>query len=170
MCSPLLVIGAAVQIGGQVANHVAQNKASKANKVAAMADMRLQYADVNARQVEEQKAAAGQIQAGLQQKDSAQGTALAAAAGAGVGGLSVEALINTIEGDAASYKDSVQEQLDLTTAQAEREKRGITAGAANRIASVPKASILGTGLKITGIGVDAYARYKATQPNNPKQG
>lgn len=166
MCNPIAIVGAAVEIGGQVAKHVGQNKAKKANTKAAMADMRLQYADVNARQVEEQKAAANQIAAGMGQKDEAQGTALAAAAGAGVGGLSVEALLNSIEGDAASFKDSVNENLDLVTAQTEREKRGIRAGTANRIASVPGASILGTGLRIAGAGVDIFAKHKASQPNN----
>lgn len=168
MCNPVAIIAGAVEVGGQVAKHFAQKKAAKENKTAAIADMRLQYSDVNARLVEEQKAGANQIVAGVEQGTAAQGTALASAAGAGVGGVSVEALLNTIEGDTADFKDSVNENLDLIARQADRDKRGIRAGTTSRINSVQSPSILGLGVRIAGAGIDLYTRNKAAQPNNSR--
>jgi len=169
VCDPVSIIAGGLTVGSKIADHYGKKKAAKANKEAANADMRLQFSDVNARQVEETKAAAAQIAAGLKQKNDAQGTALAAAAGANVSGLSVDALLNTIEGDAASYTDSVRANLDMITDQLGRERRGILAGTAQRIQSVQAPSLLGTGLRIAGAGVDIYARHKASQPNNPRQ-
>jgi hypothetical protein len=167
VCDPISVMAGAVEIGGKVTDYLAKSKAAKANKVAALDDMRLQFKDVNSRQVEEQKAAAGQIEAGLKQKNQAQGTALAAAAGANVGGLSVQALLNTIEGDAASYTDSVQENLEMIQRQSARDKRAVLAGTSNRIAQVPNPSIIGAGVRIAGAGADIYGDYLKRQP--PKE-
>jgi hypothetical protein len=163
VCNPMLIMAGALEIGSQVSNHLAKNKAAKENKAAALTDMRMQFSDVNAREIEEQKAAANQIASGLKQKQSAQGTALAAAAGAGVGGLSVEALLHSIEGDAAEYTDSVQENLAMVQSQSRRDKLSIFAGTYSRINSVQPPSIIGTGLKIGGDALGLYRQYKNTQ-------
>jgi hypothetical protein len=162
----MLIVAGALEIGSQVSNHIAKGKEAKANKAAALTSMREQFSDVNAREIEEQKAAANMILSGVRQKQSAQGTALAAAAGANVGGLSVQALLHTIEADASDYTDSVQENLEMVKRQALRDKRGIFAGTYSRINSVQPASIIGTGLRIGGTAVDLYGKYKSTQPNN----
>lgn len=169
MCTPTLIMAGALEIGSQVSNHLAKDKESKEARRAAATDMRLQYSDVNARQIEEQKAAANQILAGVKQKQSAQGTALAQAAGANVGGLSVQALLNTIEGDAAEYTDSVQENLEMIGHQTERDRRAILAGAQGRFNAAQSPSLIGSGLRIAGSGLNLYRQYQGTQPNNPSQ-
>lgn len=169
MCNPVAIVGAGLSIGSSILKHKSQNDASKANEAAANDAMRTNFRDIDARAVEENKAATNQIVAGLNQKNDAQGTALAAAAGAGVGGISVQALLNTIEGDAASYTDSVLENRDLKLDQLQREKLGATAQAKDRIASVPRASLLGTGLRIAGAGVGLLGAKTASSPVNSVQ-
>lgn len=163
MCDPISIVGVAVSAAGAIAQHKAQNEASAANEAAAKEALKLNYAADNSRKAEEQSAATSQIAAGLKQANASKGTVLAEAAGANVSGMSVEALLNTIEGDQASFTDSVNANRDAKIRQLSRDQQNLIAGETAQVASVPRASTFATGLRIAGAVVEGVRAHNSLQ-------
>jgi hypothetical protein len=156
----LAVASFAMDSGSKIAGASAQNAASKANKASALSSLRLANADISARVNEETAASLGLKQNVTRQADALSSTAATSAAEAGVAGGSVDALMRSIlfqEGEASS---AIDQNLALTIAQSERQRRGAAAEAQSRIAGVPGANPVATGLGIAGAGLGLATQLK----------
>ena len=89
-----------------------------------------------------------------------QGTAIAAAAGAGVQGANVEQLVNDFERSEGVLTDRISQRLDGMKAQNEMDKLAFQSEAQNRINSMQPQSFTETLFNvvepIAGFGIDYY--------------
>lgn len=163
MCDPLTGIAAAgllLGAGGAVAEHNAQNKQSKAVAASALESLRLQDHELSLREVQEKIAGSQQLEQGNREVQDATGDIQASAASRGVGGLSIDLLLNDVLAQGARFKTSVEANTAASVDQLEREKDFASAEARARIAGAPAASKLATGLKIGAAGLNAYTQLK----------
>lgn len=169
MCSPLHVAGAAllINVGSEVARYTAQNRASAANARAARAAREAETRDITLRQIEEGIAASRSIQDVSRQATQSSGLAIAAAADAGVSGGSLQALLGDIEAEEGRARSDIVDQYVVTFDQLERMKEGAFAREASRIAGVPRASAVSTGLMIGGSVTNFLTTRRAL--NRPKE-
>lgn len=160
VCEPTAIIAGGLAIGGQVANHIGQSKANKANAAAAATELMLNYRDIAARGLEEQTAA-GQARVGVAEQAAAllsQGQL--SAAESGVAGGSVDALLGEILGQQGNANTTIDTNLAAVQAQLQREREGAFAGFQSRRAAVPAPSLLATGLGISATALSHYSNYK----------
>jgi hypothetical protein len=151
MCDPLsaaVVVGTGLSIYGDVQEHKAQSAQAKANKAAALAALRLQDHELSIEEVQSRIAGTQQIEQGDQAVRDAAGEAQASAAARGVGGVSIDLLLDNVQAQGARFRESVQQNTDAQAAALERQKDAALAEAQARIAGVSPASALTTGLKI----------------------
>ena len=138
----------------------AKNKAAAQNAAAAKDAYFLKSKQANLRVYQEQ------IQASQQKMDAdlkamrSQGTAIAAAAGAGVEGANVAQLINDFERSEGVLTDRVSQRLEGMQAQNEMDKLAFQSEAQSRINSMQPESFTETLFKvaepIAGFGIDHY--------------
>lgn len=162
MCNPVVAIAAAdfgIKAVGAVMEHKAQNKAADANKQAALASLKLQDHELSIEEVQARLAGAQQQVQGDEQVRAAEGDISQSAAARGVGGASIDLLLNDVQAQGARFKTSVQQNTDAQVASLDRQKDEALAEAQARIAGVPKANPLMTGLKIGGAAADAASIY-----------
>lgn len=163
MCDPVtatVVAGAGLQIGGAIAEHKAQNKQAAAVREAALGALKIQDHELSLQEVQQRIAGAQQIDQGNREVDAASGDINASAASRGVGGASIDLLLNDVQAQGARYKSSVEQNVDAAREQIGSQKDAALAEAQARIAGAPKASMLATGLKIGSAGVNAYSTLK----------
>lgn len=163
MCEPvtaMVAASAALQIGGAVLEHKQQKKQSNAVRASALESLKLQNEELSLRQVQEKLAGAQAIEQGNLEVASAGGDIKASAASRGVGGLSIDLLLNDVLAQGARYKSSVDQNVDASVGALDRDKDAALAEANARIAGAPAPSNLATGLKIGKAGVDAYTNLK----------
>jgi len=137
-----------------------KNKAAARNARAAKDAYFLKSKQANLRVVQEQ------IQASQQKMDAdlkamrSQGTAIAAAAGAGVEGANVAQLINDFERSEGVLTDRISQRLEGMQAQNEMEKLAFQSEAQSRINSMQPESFTETLFNvvepIAGFGIDYY--------------
>lgn len=145
---------------------IARNEQIERNAELANRAFIQQSEQINRRTQQEQVAASEEIQQVQIERLDAQGRAEAAAAAAGVQGLSVQNLLNNFQRQEARYRSAVQQNLAFAQENAEAEKKGLRAQAEGRIASIPayapepvaRPSFFGTALGIGGRVLDNYAR------------
>jgi hypothetical protein len=156
----LAVASFAMDAGSKVAGASAQNKASKENKRNALSNLRLQNADISARVNQETEASLDLAHNIYQQGDALSSTAATSAAESGVAGNSVDALLRSVLMEEGTAVTDVNKNLANTLAQSERQRRGATAEAQSRIAGVPGANPLATGLGVAGAGITLATQLK----------
>lgn len=169
MCDPVTAIGvtaAVVKIGGAVVEHVAQNKNADAVKDSANAALALKDHELSIREVQERIAGSQQIDQGKRQTLDATGDVQASAAARGVGGMTVDLLLNDLTAQGARFTDSVNQNTNANVDQLEREKDAAKAEANSRIAGAPGANPFVTALKIGSAGLD----YASTRINMSPKG
>lgn len=164
MCNPtaIAVAGFAIQAGSSLAEMSAQTKAANANRAAALADERLQNQDLSAREIEEQRASSQQSRMVRRQTAEQAGMGLVSAAGSGVSGISVDMLLDAIQGSGAEAQQTIQDNEKATLDQITRQRAGIRANTRNRIAGVQPGSPLLAGLKIgaSGLGLAGTLKHQ----------
>lgn len=175
MCDPITMVAAALGTAQTVTGYIgerqaaaAQNAMVRENQKAANANLVREYADVQTRQIQEEDAAAVQKQDISREARAARATTMAAAGEAGVSGLSVDALLADVYGKEATAKDRISQNSGFTTSNLTREMDGLKAKAQDRINSMPWAtgpSPFAAALKIGGVGLDSYNRYR--KPKQP---
>ncbi len=153
-------VATAAQVAGALGSAAAMNKASAQNAVAAKDAYFLKSKQANLRVVQEQTQASQQkMDADLKAMRS-QGTAIAAAAGAGVEGANVAQLINDFERSEGVLTDRVSQRLEGMQAQNEMDKLAFQSEAQNRINSMQPESFAETLFNvvepIAGYGIDYY--------------
>lgn len=142
MCEPataMLAIQAVTAAAGAAASVEKtndQNQRYVDNAAASKDAYFLKTKQSNLRVIQEQTQASQKNQDADLKAQRSQGTAIAAAAGAGVQGTNVEQLINDFERSEGMMTDRVNQNLENTQAQNEINKLGFQSEAINRINSV----------------------------------
>lgn len=156
MCTPLLigVAGLGVSIFGAVESAHAQDKASAANRAAALAAARQDEKALGLQETQVQDAAAVSIAQAHRQALNADAQARVSAGASGVAGASVQAILGDISAQESAFKTQTERNTDATIRQIQQEKVGSYVGAANRIAQVQPSNPLATGLQIASAGLD----------------
>lgn len=164
MCNPVVAAAAIVadvgmKIGGAIVEHKAQNKAAAENEKLALESLRLQDHELSLEEVQTRLAGRQQEVQGEQATQAAEGDISQSAAARGVGGVSIDLLLQDAQAQGARFKTGVQRQTDAEAEAITRQKDTALEEAKARIAGVPKASGLATGLKIGGAAADAASYY-----------
>ena len=145
---------------GALAGVANQNKAAAQNAQSAKDAYFLKSKQSNLRILQEQTQASMQKQDADLKALKSQGTAMAAAGGAGVQGANVDQLINDFERSEGVLADRTQQKLESMQAQNEVNKLGYQTEAQNRINSMQPVGFAETLFKvaepIAGFGLDYY--------------
>lgn len=181
MCNPAVAL-AGVQIGKALLSFAGRSQQANAQQSfeAARTRARQQQINQNAElanrayiqkaEAENRRLGQEQIRASQEAQDiqierlEAQGNAEAAAAHAGVAGLSVQNLLNNYQRAEARYRDRIRQNVELVAEDVERRKDAYREEAKGRAASIPpyapepveRPSFLGTALQVGGVLVDSY--------------
>jgi hypothetical protein len=120
-----------------------------------MAAYRLNRADLAARSVQADQAAALDIFGLNQQGAAAESTATASAGESGVAGNSVTALLNTYLADTSRATQVVERNLGITQSELDRRKEAAHQDFQDRLNAVPSPSGLNLGLQLGGAALQA---------------
>lgn len=157
----------AISAGSAIAGHGSQRSAARENERQAEQARRLEVRDLTIRQVEEEIAAGRQVDAVRTQAQAAAGQVQASAAASGVRGTSLDALMLDLAASEGVTIDTIRDQAVLTIDQLRRMREGAAVRAENRIASVPRPSLMAPVLQIAGAAVDAYSMHRTLPRNRP---
>lgn len=171
MCHPIVLAVATFAVGaasglsdhyGQVANAEYMNQLSDLNTRNAQAALVAQYGHTQNRIEQERSAVVHDKFENQIEAMQARGTAVTSAGEAGVGGLSVEALLRDYYRREGRYNLSVDSNFQMTRSYLQAEMDSQRAQAQNQINAMPKVakpSFLDAGLRIAGAGLDAATGY-----------
>ena len=161
MCEPvsvgtLFATMLAVNTASTVVGAIGQQQQYNANAANAAQSLKLQNRQTN--YGIQQQEVADSVKAQQTQTDmlKAASTAAASAGENGVSGNSVDALINDYHASEGRYFTSLQTQQQWDRQQADVTKQGQVATAQRQVNSVTKPDFLGTALRISAVGLDAY--------------
>ena len=160
MATGMQALSAGGKVIGGLAGVAAQNKAAAQNAQSAKDAYFLKSKQSNLRILQEQTQASMQKQDADLKALKSQGTAMAAAGGAGVQGANIDQLINDFERSEGVMADRIQQKLESMQAQNEVNKLGYQTEAQNRINSMQPVGFAETLFKvaepIAGFGLDYY--------------
>jgi len=160
MATGMQAVSAGGKVLGGLAGVAAQNKAAAQNAQSAKDAYFLKSKQSNLRILQEQTQASMQKQDADLKALKSQGTAMAAAGGAGVQGVNVDQLINDFERSEGVMADRIEQKLQSMQAQNEVNKLGYQTEAQNRINSMQPVGFAETLFKvaepIAGFGLDYY--------------
>lgn len=164
MCSPVvgLAVGAlqaVVSYQAQQADYQAQREQYRANYQNALAASRDEQQSLTLRAVQEGDATAEKMHLENIEEAKNLGAAHVAAAGSGVSGLSVDAILRDVSSVAAQNRQTEQLNYENTIAQIEQEQKATNTRAISRINSVPnptKPSPFGAILGVAGAGAKYF--------------
>jgi hypothetical protein len=160
MATGMQAVSAGGKVLGGLAGVAAQNKAAAQNAQSAKDAYFLKSKQSNLRILQEQTQASMQKQDADLKALKSQGTAMAAAGGAGVQGVNVDQLINDFERSEGVMADRIEQKLQSMQAQNEINKLGYQTEAQNRINSMQPVGFAETLFKvaepIAGFGLDYY--------------
>lgn len=137
----------------------AQNDRYRQNYLNSLAAARDQQNQTTARQMQEQEATAQKENRVVVEGAERAADVSVAAAEAGVGGLSVDALLNDVKFKTAQSRATLERNAQMTAEQLQAQKDSSVTTAQSRINSVAQASepsFAGTALEIAGAGVKLY--------------
>lgn len=160
MATGMQALSAGGKVIGGLAGVANQNKAAAQNAQSAKDAYFLKSKQSNLRILQEQTQASMQKQDADLKALKSQGTAMAAAGGAGVQGANVDQLINDFERSEGVMADRISQKLESMQAQNEVNKLGYQTEAQNRINSMQPVGFAETLFKvaepIAGFGLDYY--------------
>lgn len=185
MCAPMALAAMSFGLGAmqsvasyeqQSAMAERQNQYYQQNRDAANKALVNSYAGEQNQQIQERNAASQKAYENEIKGTEARGTAITAAGAAGVGGLSVSALLGDYYSRESDYRDSVDSNYFMQRDYIRSEMEGSQAQADSRINSVQTAvppSFADAALRIGGSAVGAAGQYYRdtylTQPWNGSQ-
>lgn len=155
MCEPTAIAIASLAIGvyGRVAGAKAQNKASEANKEAALKSQREASKDISLLQQQQVDATSRTIYEADRNARSTQALARVSAGEAGVTGVSVEALLGDIDRKFGEFKSTAGRNLDSVLDSLQREKISGRTVAQGRISAVQPSNPYATAIGIASEGL-----------------
>lgn len=137
----------------------AQNARYQQNYVNSLAAARDNQQQITNRQMQEQEATAQKDNQILVEGAKRAADVSVSAAGGGVAGLSVDALLADVNRNVAQNRANLARNYEMTAAQLQEQKNSTVTQAESRINSVAQASspsFAGTALEIAGAGIKAY--------------
>jgi uridine phosphorylase len=171
MCDPATAItvvkGVTAVASAAASMEKTKNKNQQyANNVAASKDAYfLKSKQANLRVIQQQTQASQKLQDADLKAMQSQGTAIAAAGGAGVQGVNVDQLINDFERSEGVLADRTMQKLEDIQAQNEMTKLGYQSEAINRINSIQPVgfaeAMAGVIEPLASFGIDTYGRGEA---------
>jgi hypothetical protein len=167
MCDPVtavIVANSAITVGGAIANHVAQNKASDNNRDEANKSSESDLSQLGLRGMQERMSTLSSINDVERQVQQSKASLAVSAGEAGVSGASVNALLSLVELKGGQAVSDLNTNFQMTQEQIAAEARGVGANRLSRINAVPKASWLETGLKVSGAGLQAANGINSNTP------
>ena len=166
MCDATAIVSSAISIGASLVAQNEQNKQNDKNKKAANAALQMSNRDISIRALQERLAVAQEKeQLNAQAKEITGLTNVSAAAG-GVGGMTVDMLLQDVENRRLGAQDSLSQQLDATLAGLDRERSGALISSRNQANRTSAANPWATGIRIAGGVADASAGYLARKAPN----
>jgi hypothetical protein len=166
MCVALISVVAAVAsslvgYAGQMANYKAQKQYYEENSKAAQVAATNRYASIQNRMLQERDASAQKLGESSLEGLKARSTARAAAADAGVSGLSVDALLQDLSAQEGRYEASVATNYQMNQQYLRGEMEATQDNAIARINSVPYPTKPSFGAALVGAfssGLSAYVQ------------
>ncbi len=158
------VAGTAVKIGSEIFGADAQNDAAKANARSAREALRIGEQSLDLRTKQEVAAGSQEVQDVATQAGQAQSDVRASAAAGGVGGMTVDLLLQQIDAEKGLATQRSEDQTAANLAQIESERLGLRAGAQSRINAMPQANPFATGLRIGGHVTDFFDARISNKP------
>lgn len=175
MCEPVSITMAAIAIAGTVAAHAdaeakakklsrAQNASFEEMTAAARANYNMQLGDVAARNEQERVSASQDAEDIVVDASQAKGVLNTAMAERGIGGNSVESLLNDFEANEGRSMQSLQTNLEWNREQSQRDSEGFRADGQNRVnqsrpGAVDRPSLLVAAVQVAGQGASAWNAY-----------
>lgn len=165
MCGPLAVgiISAVAGIAGQIVTFIGQDEQAKAQQENARVAYENDLKQITKRQVQETDAANQKLQMMELDEADRKAEAAVAAAGSGVAGLSVDAVMRDIGARASRNKETEKLNVRYVVDQLQYDKKGSQARNQGRINDAPRPSPFGLIAGIAGTAVDAFGSYKKYQ-------
>lgn len=166
MCDPTTIAVASfgLNAAGTIASYKAQQGEAAAARASATNSLKLNYQALGARELEEVQAATQEKANISRAAATAQGSAQAGAAASGVSGVSVDLLLGDLEREGGEARDSVQQNLESSIAQLERQKLGARANAQSQINGSPSPSFIPSALRLASAGLETYSDLRLRQP------
>ena len=158
----LQIAGTAVSFAGQQSQARASQRAADQGAQRALENYKIQTGQAYRRLGQERMAAAQEISEVARASRRAQSTATVSAGEAGVGGKSVDALLDDFERQELFYAEDVRTNLGFTEANIQDQLESIRVGTQGRIEDlqsrvIQRPSFLGAALRIGGQVADYYA-------------
>ena len=146
----------------------ARDKQISENYALSVSSANAQYRALQDRASQEGEAATQKTLEQAREGAAARSRALVAAGEAGVGGLSVNALLNDFMAQESRYRESVTTNLGYSKDQLASEMEGVRAQAQGRIASISPymrtpldtPNYFGAAMRVGGSAIDAYNKYR----------
>ena len=168
MCEPISIGLAMASMGAQIQGQKQQAKAQAKAQANASAAERQRYlhevSSMRLQQGQEQVAAAQRIQESTRKAREARSTARVSAGEAGVAGLSVDALINDLTREEASYNFATQQQTQMNDVNRSLQLRDAGLGFTNNMLRINKPieqpNYLGAALDGAQTGLSTYSVTK----------
>lgn len=178
MCNPPAIIAGAtlaINAGSALARQSAQNKQSAQTREAALQDLKSTTGQLAIRQVQQREAAGQTLMQIDRSAQRAQAQEVVSAGARNVSGASVHAILDTIEGQAATNESTVQRNLTMQQEQINAAIRSADTRAMRQIASSPPANPFMTvlqigeaGLQFAGSVIQSKPPGEKAPPKNPK--
>lgn len=181
MCEPMMmlslgmsVLGQGVSLMGQMQQSAAQDAYYEQNRQNALQAFSDKQNALNLRESQEQTSAAAQTFDNSLKARAASATASTAAGESGVGGLSIEGLMQDFGSRAARANDRIAQQGEWTQGQLEAEKTASGDQAVSQINSVQPGNFgilnfADAAVRIGGAGVNAYTNSIRNKVNSYSQ-
>lgn len=179
MCDPTSIAAATMAVasaGSQYMQHEQaeaqaerQTQMYERNKQNTYEALGQKYGDINARQSQEQQAAAEKKEEITRKARSEMASARVKAGESGVTGNSVDMALRDISGAAARDRSTVDKNLDWTMGQMQRQKTSSHTNAKNRVNSVQpgqEPSDTALGLGIANSAAQGYMQYSSVKPQS----
>jgi hypothetical protein len=165
------VLGQGVSLMGQMAQSQAQDAYYEQNRQNALQAFSDKQNAFNIREQQEQTSAAAQTFDNSLKTRAAEATASTAAGESGVGGLSIEGLMQDFSARGARANDRIAQQGEWTQAQLESEKTAAGDQAVSQINSVQPGqfgilNFADAAVRIGGSAVSAMTSYQKSQINS----
>lgn len=170
MGTALATAAFAVDAGGAIAGHAAQNKASAANKNEAKKAYLTNVRDLTLREDQESQANTMTILEADREMRRTQALARVSAGESNLAGVSVDAIMGDLDRQGAEFRDRSNQNLDMTLSQIERDKAAARATMTSRVNSVPTANPFATALRIGSAGLSFGERVYTNKNPKPKGG
>ncbi len=171
MCDPTAIaIGSLILgVGSAAEGYIGNKNAADANKAAALNTMTQNAHDISLEQVQQKSATEQTIQQADRSARATQALARVSAGEAGVGGISVEAILGDIDRKLGEFSTTEGRNLDMALSQLEREKISGRTVASARIAAVPQPNPFALATTIAAQGLTFWAGQlaRSATPSTP---